>query len=399
MFRAALTGLDPRVPWVSGAFFLFIAARLSVLTFVTIFYVREVGLDTAAVGLAFLLENVMRALAAPIAGTLSDRVGRVPLLVTSALAAAVVMPAFLLVRDVPTLLVWSACIGLAQAPFFAVATALLLDLVPPERRQRALALNYSALSVGYTVGVAPAGFLAERSFTALGLASSALFMLVAAIALVRLRGAPRDAAVHAEAGFAARTVQAFRDGPFLLLASLAFALPLSLGLVSLAVPLFAAEAGAQPSGIGLALAASGLLSLLAVPANSALERYGPFRSLPPAALLVAVSYVALVLGAPSLVGFLVAIGIFTLGEIVFAAALPAAVASLAPAGARGAYQGAWSMVIALGIGSALFVAGLGRSTIGWPATWLGFAAVTTVAAVGLALAGRRLTAVAVARAA
>ena len=66
------------------------------------------------------------------------------------------MPTFLLIRDVPSLIAWSLVIGLVQASFFPVGTALLLDLVPPERRQRALAFNYSVVSVGYTVAVAPA---------------------------------------------------------------------------------------------------------------------------------------------------------------------------------------------------------------------------------------------------
>lgn len=39
--RVALAGLDPRVPWVSAAFFVFLGARLSVLTFVSIYFVRE----------------------------------------------------------------------------------------------------------------------------------------------------------------------------------------------------------------------------------------------------------------------------------------------------------------------------------------------------------------------
>jgi len=399
--RRALAGLDPRVPWVSAAFFVFLGARLSVLTFVSIYFIREQGLPAAIVGAAFLAENVVRALAAPFAGSLSDRFGRTPLLAASAIGAAIVMPAFLLIRDVPTLFIWSLAIGLVQAPFFPVGTALLLDLVPPEMRQRALALNYSVISVGYTVAVAPAGFLAERGFAVLGVASGGLFALTAAIVLLRLRGAPREVMVHAAdgPGLLARTVQAFRDGPFVALALFAFTFPLGIGLISLAFPLYASDGGVQASEIGLALAGSGLLvAALAVPANTLLERRGPFRSLPLAAAFVAASYAALVAAGSSFLGLFLAVAVFTLGEVVFAAALPTAVAGLAPAGARGSYQGAWGMVTALSIGSALFLAGIGRGSVGWGATWLAFAALTAAAGVGLYLARRPLTRIAAERA-
>jgi hypothetical protein len=48
------------------------------------------------------------------------------------------------------------------------------------------------------------------------------------------------------------------------------------------------------------------------------------------------------------------------------------------------------MVFALAIGSALFLAGLGRDTIGWPATWSGFVLLTLFAAASLAALGGRL---------
>ena len=401
-YRGAFAGLDRRVGWVSAAAFVFLGARFSVLTFVSIYFVQERGLPAAAVGAGFLAENIVRAISAPFAGALSDRFGRVPLLVASAVGAAIVMPAFLLIGDLPSLLAWSLLIGLVQAPFFPVATALLLDLVPLERRQRALALNYSVIAIGYSVAIAPAGFLAERGFEVLAAASAALFWLTAAIVLFRLRGAPRDVAQRPEggAGLLAHTLQAFRDRAFLAFAMFAFTFPLGIGLISFAFPLYAADGGAQASEIGVALAGSGLLiAAFAVPANAALERRGPFRSLPLASATIAVSYVTLALAGSSLGGLVLAVVVFTLGEIVFSASLPTAVAALAPPGARGTYQGASGMVGALAMGSSLFLAGLGRESIGWGATWLAFAALTSFAGVGLYLTRRMLSRVAAERAA
>jgi Na+/melibiose symporter-like transporter len=72
---------------------------MSLVTFLGIYFVREAGIGLATVGVAFLCENLLRGLAAPMFGALSDRVGRRPLLLGAALTTAAVLPCFLLVRD------------------------------------------------------------------------------------------------------------------------------------------------------------------------------------------------------------------------------------------------------------------------------------------------------------
>ena len=59
---------------------------MSLVTFLGIYFVREAGIALATVGAAFLCENLLRGLAAPLFGALSDRVGRRPLLIFSAAA-------------------------------------------------------------------------------------------------------------------------------------------------------------------------------------------------------------------------------------------------------------------------------------------------------------------------
>jgi MFS family permease len=337
---APYRGLDRRVLWIMLCNLLFLGARLAVLTFLSIYFVRHQGLPAAVVGVAFLVENIARAAAAPIAGSISDRVGRLPLLVASALGAAILVPAFLVVREPSALFVWSVAVGVVQAPFFPVSTALLVDLVPAERRQRAFALNYTGLSLGYTVAIIPAGFLADRDFVLLGLASGTTYLLIPIIVLTALRGAGRPSGRTDGAGFFAHAVLAFRDRAFVGFALLALALPLSLGTISLAMPLYAADSGVTTREIGLVLAVNGVLVvLLALPVNAALERFGPFRSLPYSAVLIAAAYAGLAL-APHVTGLFTALIFYTAGEVIFSAALPAAVAALAPADARGSYQAA-----------------------------------------------------------
>jgi len=71
---------------------------MSLVTFLGIYFVREARIELATVGLAFLCENLLRGVLAPMFGALSDRVGRRPLLLAASLVTAAVLPSFLLVR-------------------------------------------------------------------------------------------------------------------------------------------------------------------------------------------------------------------------------------------------------------------------------------------------------------
>lgn len=371
-----------------AANFIAVAARMSLVTFLGIYFVRQAGLDLGTVGLAFLAESLLRGAAAPMFGALSDRIGRRALLIAAALVTALVLPSFLLVSGPASLFAWSVAMGLAGAINMPVATALLLDLAPPERRQSVLAVNYTAMSVAYTLGVTPAGYVAEQSYVALAAISSFGYALVALLYALVFRAPP--ALERSEAGVLKETVAAFRDRGFLAFAALAFVFPLSMGLVVVASPLWGADAGLGEGYIGLVLGGNSLIvAALALPLAARIEPLGPFRLLGASAFVVAcgIACYALVPGAAA--GYLAGTVVFSFGELVFSSAVPAAVARLAPAGRRGAYQGGWTLVASFSMGSALFVTGLLRDALGWRAAWLAFAALIAAAALLLFLFRRK----------
>jgi MFS family permease len=371
--------LDRRIRIVLAANFIAVAARMSLVTFLGIYFVRKAGIDVGTVGVAFLVESLLRGMAAPMFGALSDRVGRRALLIAAALATAVVLPSFLLVGGAASLFAWSMAMGVAGAINMPVATALLLDLAPAERRQSTLAANYTAMSVAYTLGVMPAGYVAEQSYLVLAFIASTGYVLVASLYALALRAPPM--AQRADAGVLKDTVSAFRDRAFLLFASLAFVFPLSMGLVVAASPLYGSEVGLGEGYIGLVLGGNSIIvALLALPVAARIEPAGPFRPLGAAALIVAVGIACYALVPGAAAGYLAATVVFSFGELVFSSAVPAAVARLAPPGRRGAYQGSWTLVASFSMGSALFLSGLLREAIGWRNGWLVFAALIAGAA-------------------
>ena len=386
-YRDGLRGVDRRVYLVVAMTLLSVGSRMAVYTFLGIYFPRELGLSLKLVGVAYLLENVLRGIVAPLAGAVSDRVGRPPVIAASAIASALVLPMFLLVRDGWTLLLWGATLGIAQAGMWPATSALLMDLARPDQRQAVLGLNYTALSIGYTLGVAPAGFLLALGYPALAAVSACGFLVIASVYafVLRRKGLPLPPPGTRES-FGADLARAPRDPAFVLLAGLAIVFPLGIGLIAAVWPLYASDAGLGEQAIGLALAINGpLLALLSLPAATFLARFGPYRHLVYAAAFLAAAHLALLLGG-TFGALVLASVIFTAGELIFSSALPAAVAALAPPGLRGAYQGAWAMVHSLGFGAAVFLTGVLQPAFGWPATWITWAAVTALAAVGLAVA-------------
>ena len=369
--------------------FLSVAARMSLVTFLGIYFVREAGIDLATVGVAFLCENVLRGLLAPMFGALSDRVGRRPLLLGASLATAAVLPCFLLVRGPLSLFAWSLAMGVVSAVKMPVGSALLLDLAPPERRQSLLALNYTVVSVAYTLAVTPAGYVAERGYGLLAALSTGGYLLIAALYLFALRG-PLPIERSSSEGFYKDVLSVFRDRLLLGFAAIAFVFPFSMGCIAFVSPLFGADRGLGEGFIGLVLGLNSVIvALLAVPVATRMEHSGPFRLLGAAALVVAAALACFGALPHAGAAFIAGTVIFSFGELVFSSAVPAAVARLAPPGRRGAYQGGWTLVGSLSMGSALFVSGLLRDAIGWSGAWMIYAALTAVAGVLLVLTRER----------
>ena len=370
--------------------FISVAARMSLVTFLGIYFVREAGIPVATVGLAFLCENLLRGLLAPMFGAWSDRIGRKPLLLAATLATAAVLPSFLLVEGPLTLFAWSLAMGVVSSVKMPVGSALLLDLAPPERRQSALALNYTAVSVAYTLAVMPAGYVAEQGYGLLALLSTSGYLLIAALYIFALRGPLPLEPTQGKPSF----VLVFRDRTFLGFAAIACIFPFSMGLVAFVAPLFAADRGLGEGFIGLVLGANSIIvALLAVPVANRMERLGPFRWLGWAALFVAACHACYAWVPDAGAALIAGTVVFSFGELVFSSAIPAAVARLSPAGRRGAYQGAWTLVGSFSMGSALFFSGLLRDAFGWPSAWALYTMLTLLAAAALLVYRRRFKAV------
>jgi MFS family permease len=143
---------------------------------------NEMGLSRGSVILAFALYNVVYALAAAPFGSLSDRVGRRPVIVAGWCVYAAVYLGFGLARGLVAPWILMATYGIYQAMAEGVSKALVSDVVPPHQRAGAIGLIYTIAGVAQLVGSVVAGATWHR--TLLGTTLLMPFAIAAALAVI-----------------------------------------------------------------------------------------------------------------------------------------------------------------------------------------------------------------------
>ncbi len=150
---------------------------------------REFGLTAYTAGLSFIVAfGITKALTNLVAGALSDRIGRKPVLVAGWLVGI----------PVPLLLIWAPAwgwviaanvlLGVNQGLTWSMTVIMKIDLAGPERRGLAMGLNeaagYGAVAataaltgwIATNHGLRPGPFLLGAAYIALGLGLSTLFV-------------------------------------------------------------------------------------------------------------------------------------------------------------------------------------------------------------------------------
>ncbi|MFI9554351.1 MFS transporter [Nonomuraea endophytica] len=343
-----------------------------------LFFTRVVGLSAAQVGVALTVAWACGMLAGVPLGHVADRWGPRRTAVVLAVATALALSAFLVVRAYPLFILVACLYACCQGGLTSARQALLAGLVPPEERTAVRAHLQSTLNAGLAVG-AGIGGLALSFDTAPAyltvFALDAIAFLLAALMLLRLPEVPPVPA--APAGAREPRLAVLRDRRYALITFLNAIMYLNMPLLSLGLPLWIVERTDAPKPVAAALLVVNMLSVVIFQVRVARQ----VSDLPSAArvagrsgwIFLAACLVYAVSGAHigpwAAVAVLVAAALIQVfGEMMQGAAAWELGFTLAPADKQGQYQGFFGMgpQIARMLGPVLMTTLLiGWGTAGW----------------------------------
>jgi len=273
-------------------------------------------------------------------GHLSDRLGRKITLVMSLFGGAIALSVLAVARSLPAITAMVGVVGLVTELYRPAVSAIVADVVPPAQRVQAYGLLHWVINIGFAFAAMVGGLLAEVDFTMLFIADAATMAIYGVIVLVAVPET-RPAVTPRVAGH--RPSRSWwLDRQYVVYV----ALTLGMALIACQLPTLSAHMtwqGFTPAAFGGVIAVNGILIILLQPA---LSRWSagrdPTRLVTAAALLYGVGYAMHGL-ATSIALHVAAVMVWTVGEILESPTRSSVVATMAPADARGRYQGGIAM--------------------------------------------------------
>jgi MHS family proline/betaine transporter-like MFS transporter len=187
-FAEALSGAKLRMLVSLGTVVLCTVLTYTIL-FMPGYAVRQLGLPQAGSFLATLLTGAIQIVLVPIIGSVSDRSGRLPIMLGASCAVLILSyPLFAWLAAVPalsTLLVVQGAMGVLGATYMGPLAALMSDIFPTRLRTTGLAISYS-FCVAIFGGFAPFINAWLVSVTGSNVAPSFYLTVAAAISLTAL---------------------------------------------------------------------------------------------------------------------------------------------------------------------------------------------------------------------
>lgn len=178
--REALTTHFTPIAQAFGLSIIGIVGNYVMIVYMATYAIRTLHIAPGPALLAVTLGNVVVTIFTPLTGALSDKVGRRPMIASSAVLYLVLAyPLYLLVGNgtFPTLLLALCIVGSIQSLYTGTIPVILAEMFPTRIRYTALSLSYG-FSVAIFGGFSP--FVAQYLITATGHPLSPAFLVMAA---------------------------------------------------------------------------------------------------------------------------------------------------------------------------------------------------------------------------
>ncbi|MEI2826764.1 MAG: MFS transporter [Dermatophilaceae bacterium] len=356
------------------------------MPFLYVYLAQARGIPTQTVGLIFAWMGVVSFLAAPIGGTLIDRFGPRPIMLAGLVVEAVTTYLIGHVATTGQAVVVATLVCLGTVGLYPATTAMLTRLVPEAERERAYGIQFMLMNAGFGVGGLVSSVLVDvtsiESFQRLYLIDSLSYVgyiivvltlpaSAGSLASVSDKPGPGDDGQVRDGGW--REVIADRTMVRFVAVSIVV-VTFGYAQMEAGFAAYVTETGGVPvNRLGWAFAANTavivlgqLVALRIIPGRSR------SRLLAVAAAIWSVSWVIVSLtgraeGSVAIAYAVLGLGLFGLGETIWAPVAPAVVNDLAPEHLRGRYNAFQSMVWTVSGVAGPATAGilLGNAKAGW----------------------------------
>ncbi len=339
------------------------------------FYAQKVGVDPASVIFFLGLYSLGQLVGAPLWGSLSDRIGRRPVLLFTLLgnAAASWMLAY---ADSGVSLAASRILAGLAAGNISAAYAYTTDITTDATRPKALGLLGSAFGLGFILGPALGGLLAGTNADNVGalarVAHGAAVLSLVAFVLTWFR-LPESLPLEKRAMKGVKRVSLAAQFQRPVLRDLLWSTVIVVAAVALfqsTLALFAAERLAVgPRALGWIYGFVGVISVIvqAGVIGTLTKRFGAASLTRAGAILIAIG-LACIPSVHSMAWLLVALAVFGVGSALFNPSMSGLVAATAAPNERGAVLGAYQSAASMGrvVGPFLASAVARASSLQWP---------------------------------
>jgi MFS family permease len=365
------------------------------IPFISIYFYSELKLSTTEIGVFFAVIAIVRSLFQMVGGELSDRISRRKMLIHSQ-ALRVVTFIFLGLAIQYNWGFWAIGViftfnSIVGAVFMPTVNALVVDILPSNKRLDGYAISRSAGNLGWAAGPALGGFLAAKSYAILFYLSGGitlvsvfifwLFLVVPEVGKNQERFRFSDLlAVRNDTNLARHVVLIF----FLYLVIAQLIAPMSLYTVEMV--------GITESQLGILFTLNGLVVvLMQVPVTRLLARFRFTSQLAWGAMLHFIGYTmfGIFIGFEYFIFYVI---ILSMGEVVLSPPSLTLTSHLAPPGRTGRYMGVHGFFVTAGWSLGPLYGGVILDQFGHtPAiAWLIISSLALLASVGYMIFGRYL---------
>lgn len=390
MFRSLRS--SPRAFWVLlGGFFINRASAALIWPFLTLFMRQSTGAPLTTITLLISLQSVSGLLATSVVGVLMDRFGRKWPMIISLLAGAGVL---MVMSTATEIWHWAILIVLygALSPVFYIGTyAMVADLMPPEERTNAYALQRMVANLAIAFGPAVGGiFLATSANLSYYITSSANLILAVLSIFLLTETLPKHKNKKGEPAPADGYMTMLRDRRFMIFCTTYILVEIAAALTFTLLAVYIKEQFNIPENqFSILLTINALMVVtLQFSITYLTRRFNPLRVVSAGALF----YVGglLIFGLSSLLPhFMLGMVVLTIGELIVSPTATGLAANMAPPAMRARYMGALSLTYTVGAGVGPVIGGVLSDTIAPQAIWYGGAFAALCAAVGFTLLSRQ----------